>query len=90
MPRKAKKRKTRAVIDTNVLVAGISGFKGTYTPGKNPSADLLRKWAEEEAFVWLISEDILDEYKEVLRRLRVRPALVGKVVDHFAVGVIDL
>lgn len=81
MPRKAKKRKRRVVVDTSVLVAGISGFKATYGPGRNPSADLLHKWAEEQTFVWLVSEDILDEYKEVLRRLRVRSHLIGKVVN---------
>jgi predicted nucleic acid-binding protein len=69
------------VVDTSVLMAGISGFKETYTPGKNPSADVLHKWAEQRAFVWLASEDILDEYKEVLRRLRVRSHLIGRVVN---------
>lgn len=81
MPQKAKKHKRRAVVDTSVLVAGVSGFKATYVPGRNPSADLLRKWAEEKTFVWLVSEDILDEYKEVLRRLRVRSHLIGRVVN---------
>jgi len=37
--------------------------------GRNPSADLLREWAERDNFVWLVTEDILDEYKEVLKRL---------------------
>jgi predicted nucleic acid-binding protein len=69
------------VVDTSVLVAGISGFKETYTPGKNPSADVLHKWTEQRAFVWLASEDILDDYKEVLRRLRVRSHLIGRVVN---------
>lgn len=81
MPQRAKKRKRRGVVDTSVLVAGISGFKATYVPGRNPSADLLHKWAEEQTFVWLVSEDILDEYKEVLRRLRVRSHLIGRVVN---------
>lgn len=31
--------------------------------------------------MWLITEDILDEYKEVLRRLRVRPYLIGRVIN---------
>ena len=31
--------------------------------------------------MWLVTEDILDEYKEVLKRLRVRPNLIGKVVN---------
>ena len=81
MPPKAKKRKPQAVVDTSVLVAGISGFKETYVPGKNPSADVLHKWAETHNFVWLVSEDILDEYKEVLKRLRVRSHLIGKVIN---------
>ncbi len=59
----------------------LSGFKETYPPGKNPSADVLHEWAEEHNFVWLISEDILDESKEVLKRLRVRSHLIGGLVN---------
>ena len=69
------------VVDTNVLVAGISGFPGAFVPGRNPSADMLHRWAEKSSFIWLVTEDILDEYKEVLKRLRVRPNLIGKVVN---------
>jgi len=69
------------VVDTSVLVAGISGFKESYLPRKNPSADVLYKWAEEGNFVWLISEDILDEYKEILKRLRVRSYRIGRIVN---------
>jgi predicted nucleic acid-binding protein len=69
------------VIDTSVLVAGISGFKETYIPGKNPSADVLQKWAEKHNFIWLVSEDILVEYKDVLRRLHVSSHLIGGVVN---------
>jgi predicted nucleic acid-binding protein len=36
---------------------------------------------ERNDFVWLIAEDILEEYKEVLKRLRVRPNLIGKVIN---------
>lgn len=78
MPRKARKRKRRVVIDTSVLVAGVSGFKETYVPGRNPSADVLQNWAEEQIFVWLVSEDVLDENEELLRRLRVRSHLIGE------------
>lgn len=81
MPQKAKKRKPRAVVDTSVLVAGISGFREPFVSGRNPSADVLHRWAEKNNFVWLITEDILEEYKEVLKRLRVRPNLIGKVVN---------
>jgi len=81
LPPKAEKRKPRVVLDTSVLVAGISGFRELGVPGKNASADLLRRWAEKNDFVWLLTEDILDEYKEVLKRLHVRPELIGRVVN---------
>jgi len=78
---KPKKRKPRAVIDTSVLAAGISGFREPFVDGRNPSADVLHEWAERNNFLWLVTEDILHEYKEVLKRLRVRPNLIGKVVN---------
>ncbi len=64
-----------------MLVAGISGFREPYVPGKNANADLLHDWAEKDNFVWLYSEDILGEYKAILRRMRVRPSLIGKVIN---------
>ena len=81
MPQKARKRKPRVVVDANVLVEGISGFREPYIPGRNPSADLLHQWAEKNNFVWLLTEDILDEYKEVLKRLRVHSSVIGRVVN---------
>jgi predicted nucleic acid-binding protein len=81
LPQKAKKRKPRAVVDTSVLVAGISGFREPFVSGRNPSADVLHRWAERNSFVWLITEYILEEYKEVLERLRVRPNLIGRVIN---------
>jgi predicted nucleic acid-binding protein len=62
-------------------VAGISGFRTPFIPGRNASADLLNEWVERENFVWLVTEDILDEYKEILRRLGVRPNLIGQVIN---------
>ena len=81
MQPKSRKRKQRAVIDTNVVVAGISGFRDQYVAGLIPSADLLHRWADDEHFVWLYSEDILAEYKEVLKRLHVRSAAIGTLIN---------
>lgn len=53
MPPKGKKRKPRAVVDTSVLVAGISGFRKPFASGGNPSADVLHEWAESNNFLWL-------------------------------------
>jgi predicted nucleic acid-binding protein len=81
LPRKARNRRPRSVVDTSVLLAGISGFREHLASGRNPNADVLRRWAERGDFVWLVTEDILDEYKEVLRRRGVRPSLIGKVIN---------
>jgi len=60
LPPKRKKSRPRGVVDTSVLVGGISGFRKPYIRGKNPSADLLHRWGEKNDFVWLITEDILE------------------------------
>ncbi len=69
------------MIDTSVLLAGVAGFKETYVRGKNSSADILYSWAQKSNFVWLVSEEILEEYKEILRRFHVRPSLIGKIIN---------
>jgi predicted nucleic acid-binding protein len=81
LPQKVRKRKPRAVVDTSVLVAGISGFREPFVSGRNPSSDVLHRWAEQNNFTWLVTGDILDEYKEILKRLGVRPSLIGKVIN---------
>jgi predicted nucleic acid-binding protein len=50
-------------------------------PPKNPSAKLLGDWSEGDTFVWLVSDEILLEYKRVLARLGVRRPLTGKIVN---------
>lgn len=74
------------MVDTSVLVAGVSGFREPFVSGRNPSADVLHRWAEQNNFVWLVTEDILEEYKEVLKRLHVRSNLIGKVINLIREG----
>ena len=76
-----RKDQRRGVIDTSVLAAGIAGFK-SWRAIRNPSASLLRDWLENATFTWLITEDILAEYKEVLTRLGVRRNLIGEVINR--------
>ena len=80
MPARKRKR-PRGVVDTSVLVAGIAGLKSLHLPIKNASAKLLREWIERDTFVWLVSDEILVEYKQVLARLGVRRPLIGKVIN---------
>ena len=76
-----KRRGRRVVVATSVVIAGVSAFKGSFTPGRNPSADTLRQWVEKGKFVWLVTPEILEEYKEVAKRLNVRPSVAGRLVN---------
>lgn len=68
------------MIDTSVLIAGIAGWK-TGSVEMNASALLLRDWIENRTFRWLVTEEILSEYKEVPTRLGVRRNLAGEIVN---------
>ncbi len=63
-----------------MLVAGIAGFK-SWRVVESPSASFLRDWIEHATFTWLVSEDIVSEYKDILTRLGVRRNLVGEVIN---------
>ena len=76
-----KRRKSRGVVDTSVLVAGVAGMKDSIRETNVASATFVRSWVEQRTFVWLISDNILLEYKEVLARLGVRRPLIGKIVN---------
>jgi hypothetical protein len=54
-----KRRGVRAVIDTSVVISGISAFKGSLTAGKSSSAAMLHAWVERGSFVWLVTAEIL-------------------------------
>jgi predicted nucleic acid-binding protein len=69
------------VVDTSVLVAGIAGLKSLEIAPGNPSAKLLQDWIEGDTFVWLVTDEIISEYKRVLARLGVRRPLIGKIVN---------
>jgi predicted nucleic acid-binding protein len=77
-----KKKRPRGVVDTSVLVAGIAGFKDMETAAKSPSAALIRDWVEGDTFTWLVSEEILSEYKAVLARLGVRRNVIGALINR--------
>jgi predicted nucleic acid-binding protein len=69
------------VVDTSVLVAGIAGFKLGKIASQNSSAGMLRDWIENATFIWLVTEEIILEYKTVLARLGVRRSTIGRVIN---------
>ena len=73
-------KQPRGVIDTWVLVAGVAGFK-SWRLTQNPSASFLRDWIKVGTFTWLVTEEILAEYKGVLSRPGVRRNLVGEIIN---------
>ena len=80
MPNPRKKR-PRGVVDTSVLIAGIAAFKNREPEELAASASMLRNWIDNDTFLWLVNEDIMDEYKAILERCKVRPNLIGEVVN---------
>jgi predicted nucleic acid-binding protein len=69
------------VVDTSVLVAGIAGLKPAKITLQNSSARLLRDWIENGTFIWLVTDEIILEYKTVLARLGVRRSTIGRVIN---------
>jgi PIN domain-containing protein len=59
------------VIDTSVLVAGVTAFK-SWRMVSNRSVSFLRDSIEVGTFTWLVNEEILSEYEGVIERLGVR------------------
>jgi hypothetical protein len=90
LPPKRKKRKRRGLVDTSVLVAGISGFRKPYVRGRNPSADVLYRWAENGDFVWLVTEEIESRepriYLDAFANCRQRLAVAGSARLFFLAG----
>ena len=76
----AKSAQRRGVVDTSVVVAGIAAFRER--PPVSPSAKLLREWLDHARFTWLVTEEILAEYKAVLSGLRVRPRVIGALINR--------
>ncbi|HET9165601.1 MAG TPA: PIN domain-containing protein [Candidatus Angelobacter sp.] len=69
------------MVDTSVLVAGIAGFKSEQIASQNSSATMLRDWVENGTFIWLVTDEIILEYKTVLARLGVRRSTIGRVIN---------
>lgn len=81
MKQSHKRRGRRVVVDTSVVISGIAAFKPSCVPGRTDSGGLLHEWVNKGNFAWLVTAEILDEYKEVAKRLKVRPSVAGRLIN---------
>ena len=66
-----KRRRMRLVIDTMVVVRGIRAVRQNPPPANFPERAILDLWVnDEDCFDWIFSQEILEEYREVLERLK--------------------
>ena len=80
-PSRRRSKRLRGVVDTSVLIAGMSGFRHPVPGADNKSTVLLRQWIARGSFTWLVSVDIIDEYREVMARLHVSHATIGRILN---------
>lgn len=81
-----RRARARLVIDTMVVIRGARAFRQQPPAPNSAELSLILAWLENDAFVWLYSEEILDEYSEVLRRLKVPRQAVGRFVNLLRAG----
>ena len=66
--------KYRAVLDTNVVLAGKRSRAAT-----SPNAELIRRWSDGQ-FEWLYSDDIIEEFSEKLLEQGTPPNEVAQFI----------
>jgi len=78
----ARRRHWRVVLDTMVVIRGARAFRQTLPESTTAEFRLILSWIEDdEAFDWLYSSPILEEYRTVLRRLKVPAHAVGRLIN---------
>jgi predicted nucleic acid-binding protein len=72
----------RWVIDTMVVIRGARAFRQQPAVPTTPELRLLLGWIDDATqFDWLFSPPILEEYRAVLRRLKVPVHAVGRFLN---------
>ncbi len=74
-----RKRRIPVVFDTNVIV----GFYLSHRPG-SANQRAFRLWRDQRRLQLIVSDEVLEEYLEVLSRLRIPDLLIKKLAERFA------
>src|SRR5262249_55088280 len=83
----ARQRRLQLVIDTMVVIRGARAFRQQPPAPTTPELRLLLGWVDDvHLFDWLYSPPILDEYRAILRRLKVPAHAVGRFLNLLRVA----
>jgi hypothetical protein len=79
----ARRRKLgRVVVDTSVVIRAARAFRQQPPEPNTPELKLEPAWRDDpEIFTWLYSQEILVEYREILRRLKVPRSAAGRLIN---------
>ena len=78
----ARRSRLRLVIDTMVVIRGARALRQKPAEPETPELRIILGWIEEEGlFDWLYSQPILDEYRAVLKRLKVPQSAIGRFIN---------
>jgi predicted nucleic acid-binding protein len=78
----ARRRRFWWVIDTMVVIRGARAFRQWPPPPMTAELRLLLGWIDDETlFDWLYSPPILEEYRIILRRLKVPTHAAGRFLN---------
>ncbi len=77
----SRRREGRVIVGTSAVISGIAAFKGSFVEGRTDSGDLLYHWLIRGRFAWLVTTEILEEYREVANRPRARRSIAGRLIN---------
>jgi predicted nucleic acid-binding protein len=82
-----RRRLGRVVIDTTVVIRAARAFRQQPPEPDTPELRLVLAWRDDpKIFTWLYNQEILAEYREILRRLKVPRYAAGKLLNSLAQG----
>jgi len=82
-----RRRLGRVVVDTSVVIRAARAFRQQPPEPKTPELKLILAWRDDpEIFTWLYSQEILTEYREILRRLKVPRQATGRFINLLGQG----
>jgi predicted nucleic acid-binding protein len=82
-----RRRLGRVVVDTSVVIRAARAFRQQPPKPNTPELKLVLAWRDDpEVFTWLYTQEILTEYREILRCLKVPRDAAGRFINLLGQG----